>query len=160
VDGIRPRGLSPIVKTVSKWVKGFILVFGIYIVLYGHLTPGGGFAGGVIIAMGLVLMTLCCGKYEALKRLRIGIASELDSVGALMFLVIAILGVAGTLGGRFFTNYIAKSNPGEPYALFSAGTIILSNIAIALKVASSLFLVFILLVAMKVIYREGEERPD
>jgi hypothetical protein len=110
--------------------------------------------------MGLVLMTLCCGKYEALKRLRIGVASELDSVGALMFLVIAILGITSTLGGRFFTNYIAKSSPGEPYALFSAGTIILSNIAIALKVASSLFLVFILLVALKVIYREGEERPE
>jgi multicomponent Na+:H+ antiporter subunit B len=155
---IRPRGMSPIVKTVSNWVKGFILVFGIYIVLYGHLTPGGGFGGGVIIAMVFVLLTLCCSSRESLRRMPLGVTSELDSVGALMFLVIALLGVASGLGGTFFNNYIAKVNPGEPYRLLSAGTIVLSNIAIALKVASSLFLVFILLVMLRVIYPEPGKR--
>lgn len=155
---IKPRGMTPIVKTVSNWVKGFILVFGIYIVLYGHLTPGGGFAGGVIIALAFVLVTMCCSKYESLRRFPLSVAGELDSVGALMFLVIALLGVSAVLGGNFFTNYIAKADPGEPFTLFSAGTILLCNIAIALKVGSSLFLVFIMLVMLKVIYREpGEE---
>jgi multicomponent Na+:H+ antiporter subunit B len=159
MGGMMSNGMTPIVKTITGWVKGFILVFGIYIVLYGHLTPGGGFAGGVIIAMAFVLLTLAFGKEEALKRFRIGVASELDSVGALMFLVIALLGIAGGLGGTFFTNFIAKSNPGEPFTLMSAGTILLSNIAIALKVGSSLFLVFILLVLTRVIYREPGEKP-
>jgi multicomponent Na+:H+ antiporter subunit B len=153
-DVIRPKGMSPIVKTVSNWVKGFILLFGIYIVLYGHLTPGGGFGGGVIIAMAFVLMTLCCGKHEALKRLPLGVAGEMDSVGALMFLVIALLGLSAGLGGTFFTNYIAKANPGTPFRLLSGGTILLSNIAIALKVATSLFMVFILLVLLRVIYKD------
>jgi multicomponent Na+:H+ antiporter subunit B len=154
---IRPKGMTPIVKTVSNWVKGFIMVFGIYIVLYGHLTPGGGFGGGVIIAMCFVLLTLCCGKGEALRRIRLEVASELDSVGALMFLVIAMLGIAGGLGGTFFNNYIAKANPGEPFTLLSGGTIILSNIAIAIKVGSSLFMVFIMLVLMRVIYKDRTE---
>jgi multisubunit Na+/H+ antiporter MnhB subunit len=153
-DVIRPKGLSPIVRTVSLWIKGFILVFGIYIVLYGHLTPGGGFGGGVIIAMAFVLMTLCCGKHEALKRLPLGVAGEMDSVGALMFLVIALLGLSAGLGGTFFTNYIAKANPGTPFKLLSGGTIMLSNIAIALKVSTSLFLIFTLLVMLRVIYRD------
>ena len=153
-DVIRPKGMSPIVRTVSLWVKGFILVFGIYIVLYGHLTPGGGFGGGVIIAMAFVLMTLCCGKHEALKRLPLGVAGEMDSVGALMFLVIALLGLSAGLGGTFFTNYIAKANPGTPYKLLSGGTIMLSNIAIALKVSTSLFLIFTLLVMLRVIYKD------
>ena len=153
------KGMTPIVKTITGWVKGFILVFAIYIVLYGHLTPGGGFAGGVIIAMVFVLLTLAYGKEEALKRFRIGVASELDSVGALMFLVIALLGIAGGLGGTFFTNYIAKANPGTPFSLLSSGTIPLCNIAIALKVGSSLFLVFIMLVVMRVIYQRPGERP-
>jgi multisubunit Na+/H+ antiporter MnhB subunit len=153
-DAVRPKGLSPIVKTVSNWVKGFILVFGIYIVLYGHITPGGGFAGGVIIAMTFVLITLCCGKHEALKRLPLGVAGEMDSVGALMFLVIALLGLSAGLGGAFFTNYIAKADPGTPFRLLSGGTILLCNIAIALKVATSLFLVFTLLVLLRVIYRD------
>ncbi len=153
-DVIRPKGLSPIVRTVSLWIKGFILVFGIYIVLYGHLTPGGGFGGGVIIAMAFVLMTLSCGKHEALKRLPLGVAGEMDSVGALMFLVIALLGLSAGLGGTFFTNYIAKANPGTPFKLLSGGTIMLSNIAIALKVSTSLFLIFILLVMLKVIHKD------
>ena len=153
-DVVRPKGLSPIVRTVSLWVKGFILVFGIYIVLYGHLTPGGGFGGGVIIAMAFVLMTLCCGKHEAMKRLPLGIAGEMDSVGALMFLIIALLGLSAGLGGTFFTNYIAKADPGTPYKLLSGGTIMLSNIAIALKVATSLFLIFTLLVMLRVIYKD------
>jgi multisubunit Na+/H+ antiporter MnhB subunit len=153
-DSIRPKGMSPIVKTVSHWVKGFIMVFGFYIVLYGHLTPGGGFGGGVILAMAFVLLTLCCGKHEALKRLPLGVAGELDSVGALMFLVIALLGLSAGLGGTFFTNYIAKADPGTPFRLLSGGTILLCNIAIALKVATSLFMIFTLLVLLRVIYKE------
>jgi multisubunit Na+/H+ antiporter MnhB subunit len=159
MGGMMANGMTPIVKTITGWVKGFILVFGIYLVLYGHLTPGGGFAGGVIIAMVFVLLTLAYGKEEPLKRFRIGVAAELDSVGALMFLVIALLGIAGGLGGTFFTNFIAKANPGRPFALLSSGTIPLFNIAIALKVGSSLFLVFILLVTTRIIYREPGEKP-
>jgi multisubunit Na+/H+ antiporter MnhB subunit len=153
-DITRPKGMSPIVKTVSHWVKGFILVFGIYIVLFGHLTPGGGFAGGVIIAMAFVLLTLCCGKHEALKRLPLGVAGEMDSVGALMFLIIALLGLSAGLGGAFFTNYIAKANPGTPFKILSGGTILLSNIAIGIKVATSLFMVFTLLVLVRVFYKD------
>jgi multicomponent Na+:H+ antiporter subunit B len=158
MGGMMSNGMTPIVKTITGWVKGFILVFGIYIVLYGHLTPGGGFGGGVIIAMTFVLLTLGYGREEALKRFRIGVAAEMDSVGALMFLIIALLGMSSVLGGRFFTNFIAKSNPGKPFALLSSGTIPLCNIAIALKVGASLFLVFILLVMMKVIYKEPGEK--
>jgi multicomponent Na+:H+ antiporter subunit B len=158
MGGMMSNGMTPIVKTITGWVKGFILVFGIYIVLYGHLTPGGGFGGGVIIAMTFVLLTLAFGKDEALQRFRLGIAAELDSVGALMFLVIAMLGISAGLGGRFFTNYIAKSNPGAPFSLLSSGTIPLCNIAIALKVAASLFVVFILLISMKVLHKEPGEK--
>jgi len=148
------KGMTPIVQAVSGWVKGFILVFGIYLVLYGHLTPGGGFGGGVVLAMAFVLLVLAFGKEEGLRRLPMHVAGELDSIGALMFLVIAILGMFAGLGGSFFINFIAKANPGEPYSLLSAGIIPLANIAIALKVASSLFVVFMMLVLMRVVYTE------
>jgi len=152
------KGMTPIVKAVSGWVKGFILVFGIYLVLFGHLTPGGGFGGGVVLAMAFVLLVLAFGKEEGLKRLPMNVAAELDSVGALMFLVIAILGMFAGLGGSFFINFIAKANPGEPFTLLSAGFIPLANIAIALKVASSLFVVFMMLVLLRVAYAEpGKE---
>ena len=56
------RGMSLIVKNATRLVAGFIALFGAYIVLYGHVTPGGGFAGGVIVAGGLVLVVLAFGE--------------------------------------------------------------------------------------------------
>jgi multisubunit Na+/H+ antiporter MnhB subunit len=50
------KGMTVIVKTISSWVKVLIFLFGIYIILFGHLTPGGGFAGGVILASSYVLL--------------------------------------------------------------------------------------------------------
>jgi multisubunit Na+/H+ antiporter MnhB subunit len=151
VDLPDKRGMSPIVKTVVGWVKGIVFVFAIYILAYGHLTPGGGFAGGVILALGYVMMTLCCGKENALRKMPLGVAAELDSVGALMFLVLAWIGMFGVLGSSFFGNYIAKYNPGQPFHLFSAGFIPICNIAIAIKVAASLFLVYMILVTTQVL---------
>lgn len=155
----RSRGLSPITKTISGWTKGFILVFGLYLVVYGHLTPGGGFAGGVTMSLAFVLVTLSSGKEESLKMLPLGVAGELDSIGALMFLVIALLGASAGLGGHFFGNFIAKAHPGTPFALFSAGIIPLCNVAIAIKVASSLFLVFVMLIMVRVVHSGSGDKP-
>ena len=52
------KGMTIIVKTISSWIKVLIFLFGIYIILFGHLTPGGGFAGGVILASSYVLLML------------------------------------------------------------------------------------------------------
>ena len=147
-------GMTLIVKTVARWIKSFIFLYGIYITLYGHLTPGGGFAGGVIIACAFVLMILAFGKERALKRISKSVAMELDSIGALMFLLVAMMGMF--LGGSFFMNFIQKNNPGQDFALLSAGTIVLSNIAIAIKVGSSLFMVFIILAVLRVV-EKGDE---
>lgn len=38
-------GMGVTVKTVTRWLKGPILLFGIYLIMYGHITPGGGFGG-------------------------------------------------------------------------------------------------------------------
>ena len=52
------KGMTLIVKTVTRWVKVFIFQYGIYVIITGHLAPGGGFAGGVIIACSYILLTL------------------------------------------------------------------------------------------------------
>jgi multicomponent Na+:H+ antiporter subunit B len=138
------KGMTVIVKTISSWVKVFIFLFGINIVLFGHLTPGGGFAGGVILASSYVLLMLAFGRDFAEKNLSLPAASKLDCVGAFAFAMVAILG--SVLGGSFFVNFLyQKYLPGRPLDLISAGTIPLSNIAIGLKVGASLFLITLLL---------------
>ena len=141
------KGMTIIVKTISSWVKVLIFLFGIYIILFGHLTPGGGFAGGVILASCYVLLMLAFGREFAENNLSLPVASKLDCLGALLFAVVAVCGLLYGAAG-FFWNFIhQKYLVGTDYKfnLVSAGTIPLSNIAIGLKVAASLFLIILVL---------------
>lgn len=135
------KGMTLIVKTITRLTVGLILMYGIYIVLHGHLSPGGGFAGGVIIALSFIHLMLAYGKEVALKKLSKGLASTLESAGALMFIGIALLGF---VGGYFFLNFFTSK--GQPFKLLSAGIIPLCNIAIALKVGAGLFAIFVVLI--------------
>lgn len=147
-------GMSLIVKTITRWLKGFIFIFGAYIVIYGHLTPGGGFPGGVVFAATFILITLAFGKEYALRKMGKTFASELDSLGAILFLLIALLGIYFT--GTFFENFIEKANPTGNFNLFSAGIIPLCNISIGMKVGASLFMVFIILAVVRVVFEDGK----
>ncbi len=156
IDGM--KGMTVIVKTISSWVKLLIFLFGIYIVLFGHLTPGGGFAGGIILASSYVLLMFAYGREFVEANLPLGLASKLDSVGAFLFALVAILGFA--FGGAFFANFLYQNYlPGESLRLISAGTIPLSNIAIGLKVGASLFLI-ILTLSICCHYEAGSEEPN
>jgi len=148
------NGMTVIVKTISSWVKVLIIVFGVYIVLFGHLTPGGGFAGGVILASSYVLLMLAFGRRFVEDNLPLSLASKLDCLGAFLFMIIALLGFA--YGGAFFANFLYRHYlPGDRFALISAGTIPLSNMAIGLKVGASLFLVILTLS----VFRPSSDEP-
>ena len=136
--------MTLIVKTITRLTVGLILLYGIYIVTHGHLSPGGGFPGGVIIALSFIHLMLAFGKDLALKKLSRGVASFFESFGAIMFLTVGLLGF---IGGYFLFNFVFK---GRPFNLFSAGIIPLCNIAICLKVGAGLFAVFVALILLKV----------
>jgi multicomponent Na+:H+ antiporter subunit B len=139
------KGMTIIVKTISSWLKVLIFLFGIYIIIFGHLTPGGGFAGGVILASSYVLLMLANGRDFVEENLSLPVASKLDCAGALIFAAIALFGLFyGAV--NFFWNFLHQNYQyEEPLRLLSAGTIPLSNIAIGLKVGASLFLVILTL---------------
>lgn len=137
-------GMSLIVKTVTRLTVWLILLYGIYIILHGHLSPGGGFAGGVIIALSFMHLMLAYGKEMVLQTVSQRVAEIWESTGALGFLSIALLGLTV---GPLFTNFLPT---GTPFHLFSAGTIPLSNIAIGLKVCSGLFVIFVAVVLLRI----------
>jgi multicomponent Na+:H+ antiporter subunit B len=149
------HGMSLVVKTVTRWLKGLILLYGLYLVLYGHLTPGGGFPGGVILTSAFILITLAEGQEGATKHLSKTAAMEMDSIGALIFLLVALMGIVTT--GVFFTNFLSwpeNETAEAAFTLLSGGIIPLCNIGIALKVGASLFMVFVILSAVRVVIRE------
>ena len=140
----REPGMSVIVKRITKITVSLIFLYGIYILLHGHLTPGGGFAGGVIIALSFIHIVLAFGREEASKHLKESFILFLEPVGGLMFLGIALLGL---VGGFFFLNVLPK---GQPFHLFSSGIILPANIAICLKVGAGLFTSFMALSLLRI----------
>lgn len=157
-------GMSVIVKTVARWVVAFIFLYGIYIMAYGHLTPGGGFAGGVIMASAFVLWIMAYGRQHAEQLFPYRLAIKLDSVAGMMFWLVAMLGLFA--GAGFFVNVIHRRLGGYPLQLVSAGIIPLCNLAVALKVCASLVAVTVLLAVVRVVrggsddeFRGVEDEP-
>lgn len=144
-------GMTLIVKTVARIMIAMILLYGFYIVLYGHLTPGGGFAGGVILAIAYTLMMLAFSRHIALAKLNDFWASMFDNLGMLAFV---ILGYIGLNVGIFLYNFLGK---GTPFSIVSAGFIPLANISIGIKVGACLYAVFIgLSIYGRLVLREEE----
>ncbi len=142
------KGMTLIVKCISQLMAPSIFLLGVYVVLHGHLTPGGGFAGGVLIAGAFVLLILAFGSDEVRSQILNWNATAFESVGLFLFWLLAFLGlIQGTF---YFSNVITKVNPGLPYHLFSAGIIPLCNLAIGIEVAAALFSIFICLAILKV----------
>lgn len=107
------------------------LIVGFDVVAHGHLTPGGGFQGGVVLGTGLHLLYVA-GTYDALEKVRPVTAFEWgEALGAAAF---ACLGIAGVLvAGAFLVNLIPLGNFGD---LFSSGTVPVLNGAVGVEVAS------------------------
>lgn len=120
---------SLVLSTGCRVLFPLILVFGSYIFIHGHLTPGGGFQGGAIIASGFLLIYLGC-REKRISRIASNLA---ESLGGLIFVVIGLLGLV--FGGYFLLNFLPK---GTANTLFSAGVIPIIYIAIGFKVGSEL----------------------
>lgn len=139
------KGMTVIVKKTTQLIAGLVFLYGIYIIIHGHLTPGGGFAGGVIIAGSFILLILAYGSdFLHLVREEAG-TTIYENSALLIALLLALSGfVAGA--GIFFFNWIPKGTPGE---LISAGMLPLYNIFIGIEVAASILSIFLALVIFK-----------
>jgi len=138
------EGMSVIVKTITRFTVWLIFLYGLYIVIHGHLSPGGGFAGGVIVALSYVHLTLAYGKNFVLDRVNKFVMNSLESIAAILFVLTGIVGLWIT--GRFLANFLGI---GTLYTLLSAGYIPILNIFICVKVGMGLYLVFYYLASFK-----------
>jgi len=120
---------SFVLSTGCKILFPLILVFGAYIFIHGHLTPGGGFQGGAIIASAYLLIYLGCRQ----RRVSQTAYMTLESLGGLSFVAAGLVGLA--VSGYFLANFLPR---GTVNLLFSAGIIPVIYIAIGLKVGSEL----------------------
>ena len=127
---------SQIVTMISRKLVPFILLFGLYLISYGHLSPGGGFQGGVVLASGIILLLLSHGV-TLVQRSFPERWVNLTELG--MVFLFLLLGLAGLLLGKSFLGNILPL--GEAGEIPSAGFILLLNMIIGLKVGAGITLI-------------------
>jgi len=129
-----------IVRITSRLVTPFIQIYGIYVILHGHLTPGGGFSGGAIFGASLVLIALSFNLEAGVKQISHQTASVIESGGALGFTVTGLIAIA--LGGNYLANSAAGFPLGEAGQFFSSGAIMVITVFVGIKVASTITTLF------------------
>lgn len=137
-DEMEQRDLSggkPLDSTVlgGLFFLPVTLIVGLDVITHGHLTPGGGFQGGVILGTGIHLLYVA-GTYRILEKVRpVRLFEWTEAIGAGAF---ACLGISGVLvGTAFLTNVISQGTFGD---LFSAGTVPVLNGVVGIEVASGI----------------------
>jgi len=117
-----------LLTTGSRVLAPLIILLGVYVFVNGHLTPGGGFQGGAIIASGMLLLLLA----DPVKRFSHRLIATVESLAGIFYVAIGLIGLF--LAGGFLDNRFLPT--GELGALVSAGAIPLIYSLIGLKVGA------------------------
>lgn len=128
-----------ILQTMAKVLVPFIILFGIYVILNGHLSPGGGFSGGAIIGAGLILYLNAFG-FEKTERFFTAKTYKWISFSALSFYCIA-KSYSFYTGAHHLESGIPLGTPGN---ILSSGLILPLNICVGLVVACTMYAFFAL----------------
>jgi multicomponent Na+:H+ antiporter subunit B len=136
--------MTVMVRTIIRSLLPLVLMFGGYVLTYGHLTAGGGFQGGMILVGAVMSFYLAYG-YDIVRRFRDEDLDLMEHGGALLYLLTGILGVA--VGAAFLSNVIKGGVPGD---LLSGGIVPVLNFVVGFKVtAGTLIVLLILLEALR-----------
>jgi multicomponent Na+:H+ antiporter subunit B len=130
-QALEPRDTVPVgelLTTGSRILVPLIMLLGVYVFVNGHLTPGGGFQGGAIIASGVLLLLLAAPR----RHFGHAVIAGVESLAGVFYVGIGVLGLV--LAGGFLDNRFLPV--GELGALFSAGAIPLIYSLIGLKVGA------------------------
>jgi len=133
-----------IVKTITRIIIPFAQVYGIFIILHGHISPGGGFSGGALIGSTLILYTLVFGMKKGEKKFSHKTSEFAESGGIFIYVLIGFIGLI--FGGSFLANISAGFPIGTPGEILSSGMIPILMVGIGIKVASTMISLFHILI--------------
>ncbi|WP_456272626.1 hydrogen gas-evolving membrane-bound hydrogenase subunit E [Bacillus sp. AK031] len=122
---------SLLVDQTLKWMIPYLAVLGAYLIFFGHLSPGGGFVGGVVLAVIPILLTVIYGVEISEYKFKPAPKKLVEDIGVIGFILLGSLGVL--TGGSFLANGLGPGNTGE---LISAGLIPYLNLLIGVKVGA------------------------
>jgi multicomponent Na+:H+ antiporter subunit B len=98
-----------ILNVACRVIAPYIFLFGIYVVIFGHYSPGGGFQGGTILAAGVILLRLGLGRRATYKKFAPKTGLILGTIGLLFYCGVGLVTV---LAGGNFLDYSYLPIPG------------------------------------------------
>jgi len=134
-------GSSKIIRTIAQKLFPFIMLFGFYLISHGHLSPGGGFQGGVVLGTAIILLTLSHSIEQTEKKFKSRWLNMLEKLGILTLIFLGFLGIF--FGYSFLGNFLPLGKPGQ---IASGGLMLPFNIAIGIKVAAGVSAIFYALI--------------
>ena len=140
--GIESR--NTIIKCGADMMLPFALVFGLYVILFGTVSPGGGFQGGVIVASACLLLYLGYGYKTAKSAINMEVLRVNEAIGAILYTLLGVCGVF--LGVRFCQNVFFNSSAVGDLA--SAGTISFMSWAVGYKVLTGVGFLLLLMLGL------------
>jgi len=133
------RHPSVIVDTVTRLAVPFLQMFALYVIAHGHYSPGGGFQGGVLLAMSTVLPRIVFGAEASRQQFSTRTALTMAGVGVLIYYM---TGVFGIVYGGSFLDYGVLGFLGEEPAVRRYLAILLVETGIGLGVWGALVTVY------------------
>ncbi len=131
---------SIIVYQTTKFIIPFLAVLGAYLIFFGHLSPGGGFVGGVVMSIIPILMTITYGVDFSEYKFKPAKEKLLEDLGAIGFILLGLLAVL--TGSKFLASGQDLFETGNTGELISAGLIPYLNLMIGIKVGAGLTIIF------------------
>ncbi len=157
--------MSQILKLITLPISIILICLGIMTILGGHITPGGGFQGGAMIASGVILSILVYGIGNSPIEFSHTYIEVFESVGALGYIVLGLIGLFA--GGFFLYNVgadVLNIIPANIQAIFhypdptNAGIIPYLNIFVGLKVFVGLSAIVIAFAGFKKLVEEDVDQ--
>jgi multicomponent Na+:H+ antiporter subunit B len=126
---------SDAARAVGFMLVGPTVVLGVSLTVHGHLTPGGGFQGGVVAATASMLVFLT-GRYLAYRRVNpVALIDLAKGAGVGAYVVVGVLGVLS--GSAFLANLLGPGTTGD---LVSGGVIPVLSVSVGVGVAAAIVL--------------------
>ena len=122
----------------------FALVYVFYIILHGHLSPGGGFQGGVLLAGVVILLYLGHGFEATVDALSYHTLHAGEGIASIAYVALAMMGVA--VGAQFAQNVLYTQ--GAAGELYSSGTIFWMNVTVGVKVVTGIGSISLLMISL------------
>ena len=120
------------------------LVYIFYIILHGHLSPGGGFQGGVLMVAVVTLVYLGHGYEKTIHAFSYHLLHEAEGAASALYVVLGLLGVC--VGAQFAENVLYRI--GSIGDLYSAGTIFWMNVTVGIKVITGVGAISLLMLGV------------